>query len=106
MFAMTIIVLGLAGFAVRAVQALVDQDKPQELSATVAKMRLDTKKVDGAEFYTYILTFYIHEKDDYAHFEVSQAQFDVTIEKDTGKLLCDLEQRRFFEWKAVKCEQR
>jgi hypothetical protein len=99
MLGTTLVAVGLAGLAAKAWSVYRDKNDPlTAYSARVARVRLDTKKPDGREVYTYVLTFYIPEKNDYFSFKVSQKQFDETVEKDTGILKCHLRRRKFVKW--------
>jgi hypothetical protein len=75
------------------------QDPPRTFDAKVAKIRLDTKKPDGVETYTYIITFYLYEENKYKSFSVPQKIFDEILEKDNGILKCHLKRQKFLEWK-------
>ena len=93
---------GIVGMFGKAWVAYMDtHDPPRNLRAKVAKMRLDTKKADGQETYTYIVTFFIFERHRYESFEVSQRQFDVILEKDIGTLTCNLQRRKFLRWEIA-----
>jgi hypothetical protein len=103
MLGTTLIIAGIAGFAAKAYSIYKDTlDPPITFPANVAKIRLDTKKDDGIETYTYIITFFINEIQTYASFKVPQKQFDEIMEKDTGFLTCKLKRRKFIEWKLAK----
>jgi len=100
-----LIIIGLVGLIGKAWSMLGDSSYvPHRFEARVVKTRLDTKKIDGAESYTYIATFFLNGLGRYESFEVSQKQFDVTIEKDTGILTCDLARKKFISWEVVKEE--
>jgi len=91
--------VGLAGLLGKAWSIFINiKDPPCNFKAEVAKIRLDTKKGDGLETYTYIVTFYIHEKQKYMSFQVSQKQFDEIIEKDNGVLTCNFKREKFINW--------
>lgn len=93
--------LGLGGLAGKTWGAIRDMDDPpRNFSAKIAKMRLDTKKGEGREIYTYIVTFFLYELHRYASFEVTQKQFDEMLENDTGVLACCLKRKKFLEWRV------
>ena len=99
MLGTTLVVIGITGLAYKAWDAYMEtNDPPRVFSAKVAKRRLDTKKEDGNEAYTYIITFFLHDLDKYANFSVSQKNFDEIMEGDFGVLHCNLERRKFLEW--------
>ncbi|MCL2577087.1 MAG: hypothetical protein FWE27_03440 [Defluviitaleaceae bacterium] len=102
MLGTTLILVGLVGIAGKALHAyLKGTDPPEELEATVKKTRLDTKKADGVETYTYIITFFIPEKNRYLSLSVPQEQFDITMEKDNGILICNIKEQKFISWQAL-----
>ena len=91
--------VGLAGILGKAWVAYRDTaDPPMEYRAKVAKTRLDTKKDEGKETYTYIATFLIHDLKMHQSFQISQSQFDVLVEKEEGILTCNLKRKIFIEW--------
>jgi hypothetical protein len=99
---MICICVGLAGIAEKAWRTYMDINDPRfGYKARVAKTRLDTKKADGQETYTYIVTFFIYEENRYESFKVSQKEFDVIMEKDNGVLYCNLKRKNFLAWKIT-----
>lgn len=76
-------------------------DPPREYNAKAAKLRLDTKKTDGSEKYTYIATFLIYAENKYIRFEVSQTEYDEIILNDDGILTCNLHRKRFINWAPI-----
>jgi hypothetical protein len=99
MIGTTLVLFGIVGLAGKAwnIYREVD-DPPREFDAKIAKMRLDTKKADGKETYTYIVTFYIGEINRYISFEVPQTQFDEMVEKNSGVLKFNLKRRKFLSF--------
>jgi len=101
MFGTTLVAIGFLGMSIMGLHMFFKRtEKDSELDAVVKKTRLDTKKNDGIETYTYIVTFFIPEKKCYIHFSVSQEQFDVIMEKDHGVLKCNLKEKMFISWTA------
>lgn len=99
MLGTALIVAGIAGLTVKALHAYSEsKDPPVEFRARVAKTRLDTKKEDGKEYYTYIVTFLLEETNRYISLEVSQKQFDETMANDSGILTCNYKRRKFIGW--------
>jgi len=95
----TLVVFGLAGIAYKVWDAYAESnDPPRNFSARVAKTRLDTKKDEGIETYTYIVTFFLDELNKYVSFSVSQKDFDEILEKDAGILRCNLQRQKFIDW--------
>lgn len=91
-----LLLAGLGGLIGKAVAVYNEETDPvREFSATVAKTRLDIKKPDGVEVYTYIVTFFVHELRNYLRMEVPQKIFDETIEKDSGTLICHPKRKKF-----------
>ncbi|MCL2225438.1 MAG: hypothetical protein FWB96_10785 [Defluviitaleaceae bacterium] len=104
MLGTTLIIVGLAGLVGKAIQTLAEDNcQPEKFTATIAKTRLDIKKSEGVEYYTYIVTFFIQEKNRYLSLSVSQKQFDEAIVKDSGELICDINKHKFFRWKPTCC---
>jgi hypothetical protein len=100
MLGTTLVLVGVVGLASKAWDIYREADDPPlELEAKIVKMRLDTKKADGKETYTYIATFYVHDMQRYISFEVSQALFDEMLEKDKGVLKFNFKRRKLLEWK-------
>lgn len=103
MLGTTLLFIGVVGLAGKALQTFFREPAPPErLHATVVKTRLDTKKADGIETYTYILTFFIPQKNRYLSLNVSQKQFDETMANDSGILTCNLDERKFILWEIDK----
>ncbi|MCL2357211.1 MAG: hypothetical protein FWC70_08670 [Defluviitaleaceae bacterium] len=103
MLGTTLLIVGLAGIACKVWDVYAEtKDPPREFYANVAKTRLDTKKDNGIETYTYIITFYLSEINKYVSFSVAQKDFDEIIEKSTGTLLCNLKRQKFLSWHADK----
>ncbi|MCL2385929.1 MAG: DUF2500 domain-containing protein [Defluviitaleaceae bacterium] len=99
MLGTTLLIIGLAGLAGKAWAVFRDvKDPPLGLKAKVAKMRLDTKKADGKETYTYVVTFLMIDKNDYISFEVPQKLFDEMVTKDEGTLTCNIKRQKFISW--------
>lgn len=94
-----LILLGFAGLLGKAWGAFKDtNDPPRKFRATVARTRLDTKKIEGREYYTYIITFLLQETGQYVSFEVPQKIFDEILDKDNGVLTCKLNRKIFLAW--------
>jgi hypothetical protein len=105
MLGTTLVLIGLAGIAAKTLQAFfTETNPPQEFFATVVRSRLDTKKADGVETYTYMITFFVPSQNRYISFSVPQKQFDITLEKDSGTLICRLNETKneFIEWRALR----
>ncbi|MCL2456039.1 MAG: hypothetical protein FWD19_00645 [Defluviitaleaceae bacterium] len=99
MIGTTLVLFGIVGLASKAWDIFREaDDPPREVEAKIAKMRLDTKKADGKETYTYIVTFYIGEMNRYISFEILQSQFDEMVEKDCGVLKFNLKRRKFLNF--------
>jgi hypothetical protein len=100
MLGTTLVLIGTAGLAGKLWSMYMEKkDPPKEFEAKVAKTRLDTKKPDGREEYTYIITFYIYALSRYKSFEVKQKDFDIILEKDFGILTCNMKRSIFKSWR-------
>ena len=97
MFGALMIVGGIAGLAVYAIFEIWGEP-PDNYDAVILKTRLDTKKYDGKEYYTYIVTFYIKDENRNISLNVKQKQFDEMVAKDSGILTCCVKKGKFIEW--------
>lgn len=96
------LLVGIGGFFGKAWAAYKDMnDPPQNYDAKISKTRLDTKKGDGKEVYTYIVTFFLNAEKRYISFEVTQKQFDEMMTGDEGILTCSIKRKKFMGWEAV-----
>jgi len=98
-----LILVGITGAVVKTWEILREATDPlKKCEAEIAKIRLDTKKADGKEDYTYVATFYIYELGQYLSLNVSQTQFDEMLDKDKGLLSFYFKRRRFVGWKCKR----
>jgi hypothetical protein len=97
MFGTALLIIGIAGLAAKFFFAY-EGEPPEKLAAKVVKIRLDIKKSDGKEYYTYITTFYIHSENRNISFLVTQQQFDDIAVNDCGVLTCCVKKRKFINW--------
>ncbi|MDR0271968.1 MAG: hypothetical protein LBI27_01430 [Clostridiales bacterium] len=97
MFGTTLIAIGTLGIFAWVVAAFTD-DPPESFDAKVARVRLDTKKYDGKEKYTYIITFFIPSLNKNLSFKVSQSHFDEMVPNDCGILTCNIKRRKIISW--------
>ena len=97
MFGAVLISIGIAGLMAGAIISH-GGEAAVKFDAKVVKARLDIKKSDGKEYYTYIVTFYIVDENKNISFYVNQKYFDDMVLNDCGILTCRLKKRKFISW--------